>query len=340
MNRDGSLDKAELKTALHKLGHHKTDAEVDELYEELDLDCNGRIDFAEFCRAVKSPCAIEKWLSGLPFARVLARRVRVDLTGRDAKATAKDNPYAVISHLTCEHLDEAVDAFVPEIKRLLRYRLERMQACFKDADKTRSAHPEQGQNKFGFFKLKQGESVGGIADFNLGVEARIGNPQSNLRKGMEDEHCAKRDWIEKDRTFKTTNYAVKTCSEDEWNVVVNNAKPKTTVKKRRVRPIHDLMSSEETKQVVGPVACGTCSECKACEGQDMSPQKCLNNNELTEEEVIAVALYTGPMFMLYNAALRQAPAHIYNLLKFTKADGSEGTNCFPSTISALVSKSS
>ena len=87
-------------------------------------------------------------------------------------------------------------------------------------------------------------------------------------------------------------------------------------------------------------ACGTCSECKACEGQDMSPQKCLNNNELTEEEVIAVALYTGPMFMLYNAALRQAPAHIYNLLKFTKADGSEGTNCFPSTISALVSKSS
>ena len=66
----------------------------------------------------------------------------------------------------------------------------------------------------------------------------------------------------------------------------------------------------------------------------------LLENELTEEEVIAVALYTGPMFMLYNAALRQAPAHIYNLLKFTKADGSEGTNCFPSTISALVSKSS
>ena len=49
---------------------------------------------------------------------------------------------------------------------------------------------------------------------------------------------------------------------------------------------------------------------------------------LLEEEVIAVRLYTGPMFNLYNAALRGFPAALLELL---------GGNKYETTIFAIIS---
>jgi hypothetical protein len=52
--------------------------------------------------------------------------------------------------------------------------------------------------------------------------------------------------------------------------------------------------------------------------------------KLTREEMIAIVLYSGPAFVLYNAVLRQFPADIYQVFK-------DGDNLFPTTIFVLVS---
>jgi hypothetical protein len=54
---------------------------------------------------------------------------------------------------------------------------------------------------------------------------------------------------------------------------------------------------------------------------------------LRREEVIAVILYTGPMYVIYNSVLAQwkdDPANIYNTLRL-------GNNLFTTTLSVLVS---
>ena len=52
--------------------------------------------------------------------------------------------------------------------------------------------------------------------------------------------------------------------------------------------------------------------------------------KLTREEVIAIVMYTGPAFVLYNAVLRRFPANIYSVFK-------DSGNLFPTTIFVLVS---
>ncbi|MFN9939198.1 MAG: hypothetical protein ACK56I_06965, partial [bacterium] len=52
--------------------------------------------------------------------------------------------------------------------------------------------------------------------------------------------------------------------------------------------------------------------------------------KLCEEEVIAIVLYTGPMFQIYNTILRRYPAEKFKLFE-------EGDNQFSTTIFVLVS---
>jgi hypothetical protein len=52
--------------------------------------------------------------------------------------------------------------------------------------------------------------------------------------------------------------------------------------------------------------------------------------KLTREEIIAIVMYTGPVFVLYNAVLRRFPPNIYSEFK-------DSGNLFPTTIFVLVS---
>jgi hypothetical protein len=52
--------------------------------------------------------------------------------------------------------------------------------------------------------------------------------------------------------------------------------------------------------------------------------------KLTREEIIAIVMYTGPVFVLYNAVLRRFPPNIYSVFK-------DSGNLFPTTIFVLVS---
>jgi len=116
---------------------------------------------------------------------------------------------------------------------------------------------------------------------------------------MEAEHrsraCA-------DFEFETNNYHIKTTPSKEWMIVVEGKKcPEQMGFNRRIPDIEHLLSLSTAKEA-----------------------------NLQKAEVIAIVLYTGPMYMIYNAILRQFPLQLYQELKKTNS-------LFTTTIFTLVS---
>ena len=94
-----------------------------------------------------------------------------------------------------------------------------------------------------------------------------GEPHLDFEKAMESEHCHKAGTS--DLAFTTTNYHITTTPKREWDIVVNRVEcPLSDRSGGRVVPsIDDLLKMSEDKRA-----------------------------GLTRAEVIAVVLYTGPMF--------------------------------------------
>jgi hypothetical protein len=116
---------------------------------------------------------------------------------------------------------------------------------------------------------------------------------------MRREHVESRDSFE---NFTTTNYGICTTSALEWAYTVDGARAperqlfdkEGTHKIRKIKPLDELMRLDIVKSA-----------------------------GLRPEEVLSVSLYTGPMFIKYNACLRQGPT--------------EGRNMYATTIIVLVS---
>ncbi len=124
-------------------------------------------------------------------------------------------------------------------------------------------------------------------------------------KSMRAEHMSR---VGNDFTFVSSNYKVRTQARNEWLYVVgdengNQVDPPAsdTEHGRVIRPIDELLQNPLAKEA-----------------------------KLVREEMIAIVMYTGPAFVLYNAVLRQFPAEIYQVFK-------DGNNLFPTTIFVLVS---
>ena len=50
---DGTISTKELGTVMRTLGQNPTDAEIEQMIKEVDLDGNGEVDFDEFCGLMK-----------------------------------------------------------------------------------------------------------------------------------------------------------------------------------------------------------------------------------------------------------------------------------------------
>jgi hypothetical protein len=122
---------------------------------------------------------------------------------------------------------------------------------------------------------------------------------------MRMEHMARGGC---DFIFVTGNYKLRTKACDEWLYVVGDENG------RRLTPPASVM---EHGRVVHPI-------------DELLQKDLAKAANLTREEMIAVVMYTGPCFVLYNAVLRQFPADIYNVFK-------DGNNLFSTTIFVLVS---
>jgi hypothetical protein len=156
---DGSegIDKNELRTALAELALGHSKEEVDEIFLESDLNDDKKIDFEEFRRVVRTPCSVEKWANGLPFARLFALFLPRVESPRDPKKQDPDehNPLKALTHLAAQKdarqkLDQIIDELLPYLKELA---YERLVALGKTARKVRETVPTGGSSKFASFQV-------------------------------------------------------------------------------------------------------------------------------------------------------------------------------------------
>ena len=145
-----------------------------------------------------------------------------------------------------------------------------------------------------FYKM----SSGNIDDFHKGLTGRVGMPHLNFYNAMRQEHCERAGC---DVEFTTGNYAITTTPKKEWQYIVDNAAGRDMGNNRRLISISELFEKKASQDA-----------------------------NLRKEEIIAIVLYTGPMFQIYNTILRKHPEDKFAIFN-------DGDNLFSTTIFVLVS---
>ena len=108
-----------------------------------------------------------------------------------------------------------------------------------------------------------------LEDFHNGLATRVGEPHADIALGMEKEH---QDSGDADTPFTTSNYGITTSPRAEWLLVVSGGKDRRNPKSGDVRVLREIDYYEELERV--------------------------KSAGLTRPEIIAVVLYTGPMFQV------------------------------------------
>jgi hypothetical protein len=166
---------------------------------------------------------------------------------------------------------------------------------------------------------------GEIKDFRAGLRDRIGLPHLEYLKAMTREHCKDTGCEMK---FTTRNYDVTTTPSAEWLAVVEQQpQPKdnmehdkdgVTIKRR----IHNFRQLNEDQL------------------------RTMKNASLRQEEVIAVILYTGPMYMVYSSVLQRYDRPEFenvngnqrrSIFKTLNGDFGDTQNLYSTTLTVLVS---
>jgi len=152
--------------------------------------------------------------------------------------------------------------------------------------------------KFDTFVMPSGK----IEDFQKGLSWRIGFPHLEFFKTMEAEHTSMAGC---DMQFTTRNYGITTTAQAEWGVVVRGQAP----------PPEHMLHGRVITLIEDKLQCAQARKAG-----------------LRREEVIAVILYTGPMYMIYNCVLAQwsSPPTMWDTLR-------RGNNLFTTTLCVLVS---
>eukprot|EP00960_Hanusia_phi_P040771 754647-Hanusia_phi.AAC.1 len=129
------------------------------------------------------------------------------------------------------------------------------------------------------FSVDEGNVVmlGTVKEFHGSLVDMFGLPRDldDLYTAMEEEHCRRRD---SNLAFMTPNDPATTTPQDEWEAVTDpTERERLSVPcgLRRIRPIEELMQDERVIQA-----------------------------GLRKEEVLALVLYTGPMYVKYIKILR------------------------------------
>jgi WD40 repeat protein len=199
-----------------------------------------------------------------------------------------------LSQLSAADIDHAAAATCAIIPSMLKELHQELQAAFAVQSQI-EADMKADPSKFNdFYKM----ACGTITDFHKGLTGRVGMPHLNFKNAMRQEHCERAGC---DVQFTTGNYKITTTPRQEWQYIVENVPCPDMGHKRRLVPIGELLQLDSSKTA-----------------------------KLCEEEVIAIVLYTGPMFQIYNTILRRYPAEKFELFE-------KGDNQFPTSIFVLVS---
>jgi hypothetical protein len=247
-----------------------------------------------------------QWVRSLGLEGLLAKHLPL--------GTFKD-PLRGIKNVSETELSVALCRFTEEVPALVSAGLKSLQGRV-------SAGPTTVQEHINSKFALDGAFVGKFAtldDFYKGPEELIGTPNPKILQGMKAEHCFRGN---RNKSFTTGNYNVTTTPETEWEFVVE---PRTGLQYPH--------TPKDRSQ--WPENCGWRGEC----GREMENlYQIMAKTEVTragllKEEVIGGRLYTGPMFVLYNAVLRSFPDKDVECLK--DKDGKE--NRYETTIFTIAS---
>jgi hypothetical protein len=142
---------------------------------------------------------------------------------------------------------------------------------------TREVKGQKGEKKAQKFSLIQG-MFGSKGLFRRGLEGLIGLPSMKVYDAMKAEH-------ESAFRFTSLNYGIETTPKQEWEFV-------TDAKEGLYPGEKEVGSSDEGRVRKSLDELMQLPECES--------------SGVTREELIAVRLYTGPMYMYYNQQLRKA----------------------------------
>ena len=139
---------------------------------------------------------------------------------------------------------------------------------------------------------------GGLKTFFGGLEAIVGAPDPRVAEGMRADHCLGPD---ASTPFETPNYRLSTNSEDEYHFVVDPSKLKAE------RRSSFEFAHEDPATLRGEARPRVAREPAEFAAEIADVNRRLDGLEqprLSIEEFCGARLYTGPMYLKYNTALR------------------------------------
>jgi hypothetical protein len=272
--------------------------ESKELFEKMDVGDKKWLSFDDFLRAASSKDELESWLAERNIS-IIADALRV-LVPRIHPSG--DSQLIRLSQLHPDLLGAACDAASTTVHTFAR----NAHMELKDAIGTLTEmqqHAQRDAGVTGKFSVMCEMKAGSIDDFHKGLTERVGFPNLEFEEAMKAEHCSKAGF---DKKFTTGNYKITTTPKQEWLYIVGDENGlqqscPDMAHGRRIESINTLLEH--------PVAI-----------------KC----NISRPEMIALVLYTGPMFQVLNTILRQYPEDQYTTFK-------NGGNLFTTTIFVLVS---
>jgi hypothetical protein len=225
-----------------------------------DSNSNGLMELGEFERAVNVPDELALYFQEKRQS-ALADALRA-LVGRGSDQLLR------VSQLTPDDMlaaCTAVCAILPEQAKSLH---EELQCSFQAQFEIQSQMAADG-GKFNVVKM----ACGGVEDFHSGLTGRVGMPNLKFMEAMRQEHCERAGW---DTSFTTGNYNITTTPKQEWLYIAGDDTGKQ---------VSCPASQMEHGRRILPV-----SEAKKL--------KLAVDAKLTDAELLALILYTGPMFQV------------------------------------------
>lgn len=223
-----------------------------------DSNSNGLMEFGEFERAINLPDELALYFQEKR-QPLLADALRA-LVGRGGDQLLR------VSQLSPSDVRAACTAVGASLPQQAGSLFEELQRSFA-AQFEIQAQMAAGASKFNVVKM----ACGGIEDFHEGLTGRVGMPHLKFKDAMRQEHCEKAGC---NTSFTTGNYKITTTPKQEWLYIAGDESGQQIAcpdmgHGRQIVPISELMKLELAIDA-----------------------------KLTEVEMLAIVLYTGPMFQV------------------------------------------
>jgi hypothetical protein len=235
-----------------------SDAAALAIVAQFDSNSNGTMEFGEFVSAVNAPDELALYFEEKQHP-ALADALRA-LVGRGSDQLLR------VSQMSRDNVLAASAAVQASLEEQATSLHKELQCSFAEQFEI-CAQMEIDAGKFNVVKM----ACGGIADFHQGLAGRVGMPHLGFKDAMKQEHCKRAGC---DTLFTTSNYKIATTPRQEWLYIAGNDEGQRVLcpdmgHGRRIPSISELMKLKLSVDA-----------------------------KLTEVEMLAIILYTGPMFQV------------------------------------------